>query len=185
MAGYFLLLSWDGIAPACRALIAPIEMATGKQADFCEKPNPLMMRQNPRLSPERRAGRQGETSPPSPAQRRNTLSGPAAPAAAKKQRVKNLCHRIMDGRRLKGAEKQIVPEPLDLHILMGNHTEAQQHIAANRQLHEMPGIAFSGGKERRPQRKAASNIAENRLCSASRSVTAATSNSRNSSAGGI
>ena len=33
-----------GIAPACRALIAPIEMATGKQAYFCGKPNPLMMR---------------------------------------------------------------------------------------------------------------------------------------------
>lgn len=34
----------DGIAPACRALIAPIEMATGVQAYFCGKPNPLMMR---------------------------------------------------------------------------------------------------------------------------------------------
>ena len=34
----------NGIAPACRALIAPIEMATGKQAYFCGKPNPLMMR---------------------------------------------------------------------------------------------------------------------------------------------
>lgn len=33
-----------GIAPACRALTAPIEMATGKQAYFCGKPNPLMMR---------------------------------------------------------------------------------------------------------------------------------------------
>lgn len=33
-----------GIAPACRALIAPIEMATGTQAYFCGKPNPLMMR---------------------------------------------------------------------------------------------------------------------------------------------
>ncbi len=33
-----------GIAPACRALIAPIEMATGKEAYFCGKPNPLMMR---------------------------------------------------------------------------------------------------------------------------------------------
>ena len=33
-----------GIAPACRALIAPIELATGKQAYFCGKPNPLMMR---------------------------------------------------------------------------------------------------------------------------------------------
>lgn len=34
----------NGIAPACRALVAPIEMATGKQAYFCGKPNPLMMR---------------------------------------------------------------------------------------------------------------------------------------------
>ncbi len=34
----------NGIAPACRALISPIELATGKQAYFCGKPNPLMMR---------------------------------------------------------------------------------------------------------------------------------------------
>ena len=34
----------DGIVPACRALISPIEMATGKQAYFVGKPNPLMMR---------------------------------------------------------------------------------------------------------------------------------------------
>lgn len=34
----------NGITPACRALVAPIEMATGKQAYFCGKPNPLMMR---------------------------------------------------------------------------------------------------------------------------------------------
>ena len=34
----------DGIAPACRALIAPVEMASGKPAYFCGKPNPLMMR---------------------------------------------------------------------------------------------------------------------------------------------
>ena len=34
----------NGIAPSCRALIAPIEMTTGKQAYFCGKPNPLMMR---------------------------------------------------------------------------------------------------------------------------------------------
>jgi NagD protein len=29
----------NGIAPACRALTAPIEMATGKQAYFCGKPS--------------------------------------------------------------------------------------------------------------------------------------------------
>ena len=39
----------DSIAPACRALVAPIEMATGKQAYFCGKPNPLMMRTGLRM----------------------------------------------------------------------------------------------------------------------------------------
>ena len=34
----------NGIAPATRALIAPIEIATSKQAYFVGKPNPLMMR---------------------------------------------------------------------------------------------------------------------------------------------
>ena len=34
----------NGIAPACRALTAPIELATGKTAYFVGKPNPLMMR---------------------------------------------------------------------------------------------------------------------------------------------
>lgn len=39
----------NGIAPACKALVAPIEMVTGKQAYFCGKPNPLMMRTGLRL----------------------------------------------------------------------------------------------------------------------------------------
>jgi len=34
----------QGIVPACRALISPIEMATGRKAYFIGKPNPLMMR---------------------------------------------------------------------------------------------------------------------------------------------
>jgi NagD protein len=34
----------DGIAPATKALISPIEVATGKNAYFVGKPNPLMMR---------------------------------------------------------------------------------------------------------------------------------------------
>lgn len=34
----------NGIMPACGSLVAPIEMATGKKAYFCGKPNPLMMR---------------------------------------------------------------------------------------------------------------------------------------------
>jgi len=36
--------SEEGIIPACRAFVAPIELATGKQAYFIGKPNPLMMR---------------------------------------------------------------------------------------------------------------------------------------------
>ena len=38
-----------GIIPACRALVAPIELATGKKAYFVGKPNPLMMRTGLRL----------------------------------------------------------------------------------------------------------------------------------------
>lgn len=38
-----------GIAPGCRALVAPVEMATGKKAYFCGKPNPLMMRTGLRI----------------------------------------------------------------------------------------------------------------------------------------
>lgn len=38
-----------GILPACRSLIAPIELATGKSAYFVGKPNPLMMRTGLRL----------------------------------------------------------------------------------------------------------------------------------------
>ena len=34
----------SGIIPACRALISPIEMTTGKAAYYVGKPNPLMMR---------------------------------------------------------------------------------------------------------------------------------------------
>jgi NagD protein len=36
--------SEKGIVPACRALVAPIEMATGRKAYFIGKPNPLIMR---------------------------------------------------------------------------------------------------------------------------------------------
>ncbi len=36
--------SEKGVAPACRALVSPIEMATGRKAYFIGKPNPLMMR---------------------------------------------------------------------------------------------------------------------------------------------
>lgn len=36
--------SEQGIIPACRALVAPIELATGKTAYYVGKPNPLMMR---------------------------------------------------------------------------------------------------------------------------------------------
>lgn len=39
----------SGIAPACRALIAPIELATERKAYFIGKPNPLMMRTGLRL----------------------------------------------------------------------------------------------------------------------------------------
>ena len=46
-----------GIAPACRSLVAPIELATGRKAYFMGKPNPLMMRTGLHLlGPSERTG---------------------------------------------------------------------------------------------------------------------------------
>jgi len=39
----------DGIIPACRALVAPIELTTGKFAYYIGKPNPFMMRNGKRI----------------------------------------------------------------------------------------------------------------------------------------
>jgi len=39
----------EGIVPACRALVAPIELATGKHAYYIGKPNPFMMRNGKRI----------------------------------------------------------------------------------------------------------------------------------------
>ncbi|NLD20301.1 MAG: HAD family hydrolase [Clostridiales bacterium] len=39
----------DGLIPACRAMISPIEMATGQSAYFVGKPNPLIMRTGLRI----------------------------------------------------------------------------------------------------------------------------------------
>lgn len=41
--------SEGGLIPACRALVAPIEIATGRQAYYVGKPNPLMMRTGLRM----------------------------------------------------------------------------------------------------------------------------------------
>ena len=38
-----------GIVPACRALVAPIELTTSKQAYYVGKPNPFMMRNGKRM----------------------------------------------------------------------------------------------------------------------------------------
>lgn len=41
--------SENGIVPACRALVSPIELTTGQQAYYLGKPNPLMMKSGIKL----------------------------------------------------------------------------------------------------------------------------------------
>ena len=41
--------SEEGIIPACRALVSPIELTTGKFAYYIGKPNPFMMRNGKRI----------------------------------------------------------------------------------------------------------------------------------------
>ena len=39
----------DGIVPACRALVAPVELTTGRHAYYVGKPNPFMMRNGKKI----------------------------------------------------------------------------------------------------------------------------------------
>ena len=87
-------------------------------------------------------------------------AGISTPTTPEQQRSKYFYYRVVDSRSFKNTEEQIVPEALNLHILVGDHAEVQQHIAADRQLHKMPGIAFPGSKECRPQCEAAAYVTE-------------------------
>ena len=87
-------------------------------------------------------------------------AGVAAPPPSKDQWTEDFGHCVVDGSCFKNAEEQVIPKSFNLHILVGENTEVQQHIAAHRPLHELPGVAFSRSKQRRAYSKASPDVAE-------------------------
>lgn len=67
-------------------------------------------------------------------------AGIAAPAPAKKQRTKDFCDGIVDGRRFKNPQKQIIPKAFNLHIFIGNKTEINKHIQSHAELNHQTSM---------------------------------------------
>lgn len=87
-------------------------------------------------------------------------AGVAAPATAKQQRPKDLGDGIMDRGGLKHAGEQIVPEPFDLHVLLANQAEINQHVQADQKLHDPAGMLVVEQKKKKAQRDRGADIAE-------------------------
>ena len=79
-------------------------------------------------------------------------TGIPTPASAKQKWSEYFCYGIMDRCRFKHAGKEIVPEPFDLHILIGNDTEINEHIAANKELHDTSCMFHFLGIKKQTQR---------------------------------
>ena len=66
----------------------------------------------------------------------------------------------MDGGRLKHAREQIVPKSFDLHVFVTDQSEVDQHIQANEQLNNAPGMLVLSDKEEHAQRNGQTDVAE-------------------------
>ena len=83
-----------------------------------------------------------------------------APAASENQRSEYLGDRVVNGRRFKHAGKKIIPEALDLHILIAHYAEIDQHIGTDRELHEPSRVLPAAGEERQSDGNAGADVAE-------------------------
>ena len=64
----------------------------------------------------------------------------------------------MDDRRLEDAQKQIVPEPFDLHVLLGEQPQIEEHIKPDGPLDCVSGVFDLMGVEENSQGKAGSDV---------------------------
>ena len=85
-------------------------------------------------------------------------AGVAAPAAPEEERAGDFRHSVMDGGRLKNAQKEIVPEALDLHIFSTDQSQIDQHVAAHQQLGHQTGVPESADIQGDGQRQTAPNV---------------------------
>ena len=67
-------------------------------------------------------------------------AGIAAPAPTEEQRSEYLGNGVMQNARPRHTGKQVVPEPFNLHVLLANQPEEDEHVGAHAKLDELPGV---------------------------------------------
>ncbi len=87
-------------------------------------------------------------------------TGISAPSPSEQQRAEYFGDCIMDRRRFKYSGEKIIPEALYLHILITDKSKIDQHVKADQQLHDAPGIFIFPDEQEYPQRYGQADIAE-------------------------
>ena len=84
----------------------------------------------------------------------------ATPSASENQRSENLCYGIVDCRSFKNTSEEIIPKTLNLHILITDKPQIDEHIETDKKLYNTPCVFIILCKENKPQCDGYSNIAE-------------------------
>ena len=66
----------------------------------------------------------------------------------------------MDGRGLEHAREQIIPEALDLHVFAADQSEIDEHVQADKQLNDAPGMSVLPDEQEDAQRNGQADVAE-------------------------
>ena len=67
-------------------------------------------------------------------------AGVAAPAPTEEQRPEYFGDGVMQNARPRHAGKQVVPKTFNLHVLLANQSEEDEHVGAHAKLDELPGV---------------------------------------------
>lgn len=82
------------------------------------------------------------------------------PPATKQQRTENFGNGIVQNARTYNPGKQIVPEAFNLHVLLADQSQKDEHVGTHTELHELTGVFLSRSHQPRTDTDAKSDVAE-------------------------
>ncbi len=74
----------------------------------------------------------------------------STPSASENQRSENLCYGIVDCRSFKNTSEEIIPKTLNLHILITDKPQIDEHIETDKKLYNTPLRVYNSCKENKP-----------------------------------
>ena len=87
-------------------------------------------------------------------------AGVAAPAPAEEQRPEYFGNGVVQNARPHHAGKQVVPKTFNLHVLLANQSEEDEHVCAHAKLDELPGVFLSRRHQYAAHPEAGADIGE-------------------------